>query len=78
MIWVLFLIFRETGHEALAKFDTADKCKVKMAELREAYREEQNPGLIPGFLVMNAFQCLIKYEGRERPHPLSVTLGQGA
>ena len=49
MIWVLFLIFRETGHEALAKFDTADECKVEMAELREAYREEQNPRTYPRF-----------------------------
>lgn len=55
MIWVLFLIFRETGHEALAKFDTADKCKVKMAELREAYREEQNPRTYPRFF---SYECI--------------------
>tara|TARA_B110000003_G_C16499579_1_gene476846 strand:+ start:378 stop:566 length:189 start_codon:yes stop_codon:yes gene_type:complete len=43
MIWVLVLVFLETSHEALAKFDSAEECKAKMAELEEAYQAHENP-----------------------------------
>ena len=76
MIWVLFLIFRETGHEALAKFNTADECKVEMAELREAYRRNKTPRHIPGFLVMNAFQRLKISEGANAPHHYQLRLNE--
>ena len=46
MIWVLFLVFLETSHEAVAKFDSAEECKAKMAELEEAYQAQQSPNML--------------------------------
>ena len=43
MVWVLFLVFLETSHEALAKFDSAEECKAKMATLEAAYEAYENP-----------------------------------
>jgi hypothetical protein len=56
MIWVLFLIFFETGHEALAKFDSADDCKAKMAELEEAYKAQQSPNTFS--ILMFGYDCI--------------------
>ena len=56
MIWVLFLIFLETGHEALAKFDTADECKAKMAELEQAYKAQQNPNMFA--VRIHGYDCI--------------------
>nr|BDD46551.1 hypothetical protein 6 [Paracoccaceae bacterium] len=56
MIWVLFLVFVETSHEALAKFDTAEECKAKMAELEEAYKAQQSSNAFK--LTIHGYDCI--------------------
>ena len=46
MIWVLFLVFLETSHEAVADFNSAEECKAKKAELEKAYQEQQSPNML--------------------------------
>ena len=63
MIWVLFLVFIETGHEAVAKFDSAEECKAKMAELEGAYQAQQSPNMlnIP-FVIYDCIPVPDKFE----------------
>ena len=66
MIWVLFLVFLETSHEAVAKFDSAEECKAKMAELEEAYLEQKRrKRLKPLFFDYDCIPVPDKYEADE-------------
>lgn len=60
MTWILFVVFIETSHEALATFDNSEDCRSKAIELEMAYAQAKtkNGSTLLPLPVLWSYECI--------------------